>query len=144
MPDLNGLELVAELRKQDLSCKFIMLSTFARSGYVERALELGIEGYLLKESPPEMLLNGISNVMHGVSQIDSRLMRQVVTSGHNLSERERVILRFIREGKTNDEIAASLYLSSGTVRNNVSEIIGKLQVDNRVKACRLAEDNGWI
>jgi len=144
MPDGTGFDLVRELSQHSLKMKFIMLSTFARANYVEQVLELGINGYLLKESPPESLISAIRSVVAGLTQIDSKLLQHEARPGAALTDREKVLLHFIREGKVNKDIAGILGLSPGTVRNIVSDIISKLGAQNRIEACRIAEELGWL
>lgn len=144
MPDMSGFELARALWRKGVATRIVMLSTFSRAGYVDQALELGVHGYLLKESPPETLLKAIRNVMAGLVQFDSQLLEGGRRPGERLTDRERVILRHVRDGAANKDVAAMLALSPGTIRNSISEIIAKLGAKNRVEACRIAEREGWI
>jgi two-component system, NarL family, response regulator DesR len=144
MPKMTGLELARRLIAAGLPTKVILVSTFARVGYVEQALKIGVHGYLLKDSPPDRLVQCIRNVHAGMTQIESQLLQQDRAPGERLSERERIMLALVRRGLPNAEIADALNLSHGTVRNAVSEIIAKLGATNRIDACRIAEERGWL
>jgi two-component system response regulator DesR len=143
MPGMSGLELARRLRAQAPACRVVLLSTFARSGYVQEALRLGIGGYLLKDSPPEKLADGIRAVAAGRRQIDSALL-ELEDDGGAPSERDCVLLHLVREGQSNGEIGAALGLSEGTVKNLMTVLLAKVGARNRVEACRLAEQKGWI
>ncbi len=144
MPEMTGLELAAELKRQGAATRVIILTTFARAGYLRRAMEAGAAGYLLKDSPAGALANAIRRVHSGLRVIDPELATEAWTEADPLSDRERQVLRQAAEGATSAEIAASLRLSEGTVRNYLSEVMSKLGAHNRVEAARIARMKGWL
>lgn len=144
MPLKSGLDVAEELRKQQSPCRVMILTTFARPGYFERAMKAGIHGYLLKDGPSEDLAASIRNVMKGKREISPDLMFGMWQEENPLTDREKELLVLAREGKTTNEIANMLYLSSGTVRNYMSEILNKLGARNRIEAIAAAEEKGWI
>jgi two-component system response regulator DesR len=144
MPEMTGLELAAELARRRLSTRVIILTTFARAGYLRRALDANAAGYLLKDSPAEELANAVRQVHTGGRVIDPELAREAWTERDPLSDRERQVLRLAAEGLTGAAIATRLYLSEGTVRNYLSSAISKLGAANRVEAARLAREKGWL
>lgn len=144
MPRMTGLELAAELRRRDLRAKVVIVTTFARPGYLRRALEAGVGGYLLKDSPAEELAAALRRVHAGGRAVDPELAAEAWTEADPLTDRERQVLRRAGEGETTAAIAAALHLSPGTVRNYLSEAISKLGAGNRVEAARLARDKGWL
>jgi two-component system response regulator DesR len=144
MPELSGLELAAELRRLTHPPRIIILTTFARPGYLRRALEAGASGYLLKDSPSSELADAIRRVHAGGRAIDADLAAEAWTDEDPLTERERQVLRLAGEGKSGPEIAESLNLSEGTVRNYLSEAISKMGAHNRVEAARMARMRGWL
>jgi two-component system response regulator DesR len=121
-----------------------ILTTFARPGYLRRALEAGVRGYLLKETPAEKLAEAIRRIHAGERVIDPDLALTAFDSEDPLTERERQIIKLAGEGLTNAEIGRRLHLADGTVRNYLSEAIGKLHADNRIEAYRIARDKGWL
>jgi two-component system response regulator DesR len=145
MPQMTGLELAAQLAQEGLPCKVMILTTFARSGYLRRALAAGVRGYLLKDAPAETLAAAIRQVYDGGRSIAPELAIESWSGGQDpLSERERQVLRLAGEGRTSAEIARQVHLSEGTVRNYLSEAISKLNAGNRIEAYRLARDAGWL
>ncbi|HEU4414081.1 MAG TPA: response regulator transcription factor [Candidatus Angelobacter sp.] len=144
MPEMSGLEVAAELKRQSAPTRVIILTTFARAGYLRRALEAGASGYLLKDSPAAALADAIRRVHSGGRVIDPELATEAWTESDPLSDRERQVLRQAADGATSAEIAASLHLSEGTVRNYLSEAISKLGAGNRVEAARIARMKGWL
>jgi two-component system response regulator DesR len=145
MPQMTGLELAAQLADQGLPCKVMVLTTFARSGYLRRALEAGVRGYLLKDAPAEALAAAIRQVHGGGRAIAPELALESWSGGQDpLTDRERQVLRLAGEGRTSAEIARQVHLSEGTVRNYLSEAISKLGAGNRIEAYRLARDAGWL
>ncbi|WP_321474352.1 response regulator transcription factor [uncultured Paludibaculum sp.] len=144
MPNMTGLELAAEVRRQKRAAKVIILTTFARPGYLRRALEAGVTGYLLKDSPAATLADAIRRVHAGGRAIDPELAAEAWTEPDVLTERERQVLRLAGEGATSSDIAYKLSLSEGTVRNYLSEAISKLGAANRVDAARIARQRGWL
>ncbi len=144
MPHMTGLELAAEIQRRGLPTRVVILTTFARRGYLRRALDAGVAGYLLKDAPSATLARAIRAVHAGQRAIDPELAADAWGEADPLTDRERQVLRLAGEGLANAEIAARLYLSDGTVRNYLSEAIGKLGVSNRVAAARLARERGWL
>ncbi|MEZ5333095.1 MAG: response regulator transcription factor [Thermoanaerobaculia bacterium] len=144
MPRRTGLELASELRRRGERCRVVILTTFARPGYLRRALEAGAAGYLLKDSPANELADAIRRVHAGLRAVDPELAAEAWTEPDPLTDRERQVLRLAGEGMTSGRIATRLHLSEGTVRNYLSEAIGKLGVSNRVEAARLARKQGWL
>ena len=144
MPEMTGLELAQSISGSDSKCKVMILTTFGRPGYLRRALEAGVMGYLLKDSPAEKLADAIRTVHRGGRVIDPELAAQAWTEKDPLTDRERQVLRLAGEGRSSHEIADTLHLSRGTVRNYLSEAIGKLGASNRVEAARFARQKGWL
>ncbi len=144
MPGLTGLELAARIRVQELPSKVIIVTTFARAGYLRRALEAGVAGYLLKDAPADQLADAVRKVHAGGRVIDPQLAVAAWTETDPLNERERQVLRLAGEGLSAAEIALRLNLSHGTVRNYLSEAIGKLGAGNRIEAYRVARQKGWL
>jgi two-component system response regulator DesR len=144
MPGLTGLELAQRIREHHLPTRLVIVTTFARAGYLRRALDAGVAGYLLKDAPAEQLADAVRKVHRGGRVVDPQLAVQAWTEPDPLNEREREVLRLAGEGRTAAEIAAQLHLSRGTVRNYLSEAIGKLNAGNRIEAFRLARQKGWL
>lgn len=144
MPGLTGLELAGKLQELDKPPRVIILTTFARPGYLRRALDAGVRGYLLKDSPSEKLADAIRSVHRGGRSVDPELAATAWGNEDPLNDRERQVLRLAGEGKSSGEIAEALHLSKGTVRNYLSEAIGKLGASNRIEAARIARQNGWL
>lgn len=144
MPLRTGLDVAAAVRQERLPTRVIILTTFARGGYLRRALEAGASGYLLKDSPAEQLANAIRRVHAGGRAVDPELAAEAWSEPDPLTERERQVLRLAAEGKSTNDIAASLNLSEGTVRNYLSEGISKVGGQNRVEAARIAREKGWL
>jgi two-component system, NarL family, response regulator DesR len=144
MPHMTGLEVAAAIRRDALPTRVIILTTFARGGYLRRALEAGASGYLLKDSPAEQLANAVRRVRAGGRVVDPELAAEAWSEPDPLTDRERQVLRMAGEGQSSAEIASTLSLSEGTVRNYLSEAISKLGAGNRVEAARIARDKGWL
>ncbi len=144
MPGATGLELAEWVRATRPQAGVLVLTTFARPGYLRRALEAGVRGYLLKETPAERLADAIRRVHRGERVIDPALALTAFDSKDPLTDRERQVLRLAGEGLGNAEIGKRLHLADGTVRNYLSEAIGKLNADNRIEAFRIARDQGWL
>ncbi len=144
MPEMSGLEVAAELKRQSAAARVIILTTFARAGYLRRALDAGASGYLLKDSPAAALADAIRRVHSGRRVIDPELATEAWSEADPLSDRERQVLRQAADGATSAEIANTLHLSEGTVRNYLSEAISKLGAGNRVEAARIARMKGWL
>jgi two-component system response regulator DesR len=144
MPQITGLELAAEIQRRRLPIRVAILTTFARAGYLRRALDAGVSGYLLKDAPASTLANAIRRIRAGARVIDPELAAEAWTEADPLTDRERQVLRYAGEGSTGAEIAERLSLSEGTVRNYLSEAISKLGASNRAEAARIARQNGWL
>lgn len=144
MPKVSGLELAAALKRQGSAAKVIILTTFARAGYLRRALEAGASGYLLKDAPARDLAEAVRRVHAGGRAIDPELAAEAWSEADPLTDRERQVLRLAGQGYSSLDIAAELGLSDGTVRNYLSEAISKLGVTNRIEASRLAREKGWL
>jgi two-component system response regulator DesR len=145
MPEMTGLEFAAVLKDSNAKARVIILTTFARSGYLRRALDAGARGYLLKDRPATELAEAIRRVHAGLRAIDPALAAEAWNAEDDpLSERERQVLQRAGEGRSSAEIAAELRLSEGTVRNYLSEAIAKLGAANRVDAARIARARGWL
>jgi len=145
MPGLTGLEVAAELKRRGTAVRVIILTTFARAGYLRRALEGGASGYLLKDMPAEKLADAVRRVRSGLRVIDPQLAAEAWTDEPDpLTDRERQVLRLAGEGLGSTDIAIELSLSEGTVRNYLSEAISKLGAANRTEAARIARSKGWL
>jgi len=144
MPHLSGLEVAAAVKERHPQTRVVILTTFARAGYLRRALDAGAQGYLLKDSPAETLANAIRRVHAGMRAVAPELAQEAWTERDPLNDRERQVLRLASDGATGGEIAGQLKLSEGTVRNYLSEAITKLGAKNRVEAARIARDKGWL
>lgn len=144
MPLMSGLEVAEILKSRGNATKIIILTTFARPGYFERGVKAGIQGYLLKDEPVDKLAEAIRRVMGGHREVSPELVFGSLREENPLSDREREILKLAGAGRSAGEIASALHLSYGTVRNYISEILGKLEVKSRIEAVRLAEEKGWM
>jgi two-component system response regulator DesR len=145
MPGRSGLELAEALRTAGKdSPKVVILTTFARPGYLRRALDAGVAGYVLKDAPAEKLADALRRVAAGLKVIDPQLALGAWEEADPLTERERNVLRLAGDGRSSAQIAQELHLSEGTVRNYLSEAIGKLGAANRVEAARKAREKGWL
>jgi two-component system, NarL family, response regulator DesR len=145
MPQMTGLELAASLRTAHPNTRTIILTTFARPGYLRRALDAGARGYLLKDRPAAELADAVRRVHRGLRVVDPALATEAWNAELDpLTERERQILQRAGDGRSSTEIAGELHLSEGTVRNYLSEAIAKLGASNRVDAARIARTKGWL
>ena len=144
MPHLSGLDLAAKLKELNIKTRVIVLTTFARPGYLRRALDAGVVGYLLKDTPSEALAQAVRRVAAGGRAIDPELALEAWSDANPLSDRERDVLRLAGEGKSGKEISSELFLAEGTVRNYLSEAIKKMDAGNRIDAARLARQKGWL
>ncbi|MFJ5714881.1 response regulator [Neobacillus sp. NPDC093127] len=142
MPGKSGLEAAEELK--GLGCKVIILTTFARTGYFQRALKAGVCGYLLKDSPSEELAGSIRSVMAGRRIFAPELMDDVYGEENPLTDREKEVLELVADGKNTKEIAEELSIKTGTVRNYISIILDKLEVKNRIEAITQSKEKGWF
>lgn len=144
MPEMSGLEVAAELKRRRSATRVMILTTFARAGYLRRALEAGVSGYLLKDMAAEKLADAVRRVQSGLRVIDPELAAEAWVEPDPLTDRERQVLRFAGDGMASFDIAERLRLSEGTVRNYLSEAISKLGAANRVEAARIARTKGWL
>lgn len=144
MPEMSGLEVAAELKRQRSATRTIILTTFARAGYLRRALDAGAAGYLLKDKPSKELAEAVRRVHGGLRVIDPELVAEAWGETDPLTDRERQVVRLAGEGAAGLEIAEKLGLSEGTVRNYLSEAMNKLGANNRVEAARIARAKGWL
>ncbi|QTH45661.1 response regulator transcription factor [Cohnella sp. LGH] len=144
MPGLSGLEAAEQLKESN--CKVIILTTFARTGYFERAIKAGVVGYLLKDSPSEELASTIRSVLAGRRVYAPELVDEAYREhqGNPLTDREKEVLGLIADGKNTKEIATELFLTTGTIRNYISVILDKLAVSNRVEAIKKFTEKGWF
>ncbi|QWF78591.1 response regulator transcription factor [Amycolatopsis sp. CA-230715] len=145
MPGLDGLAVAAQLRHALPDCRAVICTTFSRPGYLSRAMSAGAAGYVVKDSPPEQLVNAIRRVHSGLRFIDPALAAESLANGASpLTDREADVLRATADGGTVADIAKIVGLTEGTVRNHLSSAIGKTQARTRAEAARLAETNGWL
>lgn len=144
MPGSSGLDVAAALRAEKSPTRVVIVTTFARAGYLRRALDAGVGGYLLKDAPAAQLADGIRRVAAGERAIDPQLALESWSEADPLTDRERAVLRLASEGASAADIGQRLSLSEGTVRNYLSEAIGKLGASNRIEAARLARARGWL
>ena len=144
MPGMTGLELAARVQAERLPVHVLIVTTFGRPGYLRRALDAGVRGYLLKDQPSEELAAAVRRVAAGLRVVAPELAEAAWGASDPLSERERAVLRLAEEGRSNKDIADALGLSHGTVRNYLHEAAQKLGAENRVEATRIARANGWL
>jgi two-component system response regulator DesR len=145
MPGIDGLEAAAALRSALPTCRVLIVTTFGRPGYLRRAVESGVAGFVIKDTPAAQLALAIRRVMAGERVIDPALALAALGEGNNpLTQRERDVLGAAAPGASIAEIAQRLSLSEGTVRNYLSEAIQKLDAKNRVEAARIAQEKGWL
>jgi two-component system response regulator DesR len=145
MPGQDGISAAAELRRALPSCRIVVCTTFGRPGYLARAMAAGVSGYVVKDAPPEQLVDAVRRVHSGLRVVDPSLAAESLAAGQNpLTDREREVLRVASEGGTIADVARLLHLSAGTVRNHLSSAIGKTGTRTRAEAAKLAEDRGWL
>ncbi len=144
MPRLSGLEVVAELKRRGDTTRVLIVTTFARSGYLRRAMEIGVAGYVLKDAPINELVDALRRVRLGQRVINSQLAVSAWDHQDPLTDREREVLREAADGAPNAEIAAYLHLAEGTVRNYLSTAMAKLGARNRTEAATIAHERGWL
>ena len=144
MPGMTGIELAQELQKINHPSKVMILTTFARGGYLRRAMAAGVKGYLLKDAPSNSLADAVRKIHAGKIIVAPELVTQAWADNDPLSENERKVLRFSLEGHSTKEIADLIFLSAGTVRNYLSEATSKLGAKNRIEAARIAKQKGWL
>jgi two-component system response regulator DesR len=144
MPKMTGLEVAERLKERKHPCRVVILTTFSRTGYFQRAMRAGARGFLLKDSPIDELGAALRTVNGGGRAVSPELALNLWEEENPLSEREREVLKLASEGLSAGDIAKRLYLSSGTVRNYLSEAIQKLEAKNRIDAIGIAVKNGWL
>lgn len=145
IPDITGLEIAEKLRTIGHPCKIMIVTTFARPGYLQKAMDAKVEAYLLKDEPIEFLIEAIHKVMNGERIVSTDLAATLFLKEDNpLTDREAEILRMVKIGMTTREIGKTLYLTNGTVRNYLSSSIQKLEAESRFQAIRIADEKGWI
>lgn len=144
MPGMSGLDVAAQLRRDGARTRLVIVTTFARSGYLRRALESGVSGYVLKDAPVDQLVDTVRQVHAGRRVIDPALAVAAWDGADPMTDRERDVLRLAADGLPNTDIAARLHLAEGTVRNYLSTVITKLGVRNRIEAANTARDRGWL
>jgi len=145
MPGTDGLTAAAELRAKLPTCRVLILTVFGRPGYLRKAIDAGVSGFLLKDAPPDELASAVRRTAKGERVIDSQLAVAALHEGSSpLTPRERDVLAMSTKGASVEEIARTLRLTNGTVRNHLSIAIQKLNAHNRVEAARIAEAKGWL
>lgn len=144
MPGLTGLDLARQIARMDAGPKVLIVTTFGRPGYLRRAMEAGVKGYLLKDSPSEQLAEAVRQVAAGRRVVAPDLVDAAWSEPDPLTDRERQVLRLAEQGRSSKDIAGTLGLSPGTARNYLSEAAAKLGVNNRIEAARLARAKGWL
>lgn len=145
MPYLSGLDLSERIKSADLPCKVMIVTTFARPGYLQKAMDCDVNGYLLKDEPIDYLIDAIRKVNNGDKVVSRDLAASLFMKEQNpLNEREIAVLQLVKAGCTTNEISKKLYLTKGTIRNYLSTSIQKLHVESRQQAVNIASDKGWI
>ncbi|KEQ21907.1 response regulator transcription factor [Paenibacillus tyrfis] len=144
MPVLSGLDVAERLKAEGSRCRVVIVTTFARTGYFQRAMRAGVQGYLLKDAPVSDLAGALRTIHAGGRVISPELAYSMWEQENPLTEREQDILRHLAQGSTVGEISGALFLSPGTVRNYISEIMQKLEAKNRIDAVAIAQNKGWI
>jgi len=144
MPEMTGIELAQELQRINHSAKVMVLTTFTRAGYLRRAMEAGVKGYLLKDAPSDSLAQAVRKIHQGKIIVAPELVTQAWSDNDPLTDKERKVLRLALEGKSTEQISKEIFLSAGTVRNYLSEASSKLGASNRIEAARIAKQNGWL
>jgi two-component system response regulator DesR len=145
MPGMDGVEATRRIREASPTTQILIVTTFARPGYLRSALDAGASGFIVKDAPAEQLAEAVRGVHRGVRVLDPALAADSLFDGANpLSERERQVLRLAADGRSAAAVAAEVFLSAGTVRNHLSSAIGKTGAANRAQAARIALDKGWI
>ena len=145
MPGLSGLDVAEAIARDGLATRVLIVTTFGRSGYLRRAMDAGVRGYLLKDTPSDLLAAAIRKVAAGGRAITPELAELAWDAPANpLTDRERDVLRLADDGRSNKEIARQLDLSPGTVRNYLSDASAKLCASSRIEAGRIARDRGWL
>ncbi len=145
MPGVDGVEATKQIRAASPQTRVVVVTTFARPGYLRAALDAGASGFVVKDTPAEELAAAVRRVHAGLRVLDPKLAEESLFEGANpLSDRERQVLRLAADGRSAAAIAAEVFLSAGTVRNHLSAAIGKTGAENRAQAVRIASDKGWL
>ncbi len=144
MPGLTGIELAEQVQHKVPATRVMIVTTFDRPGYLKRAMNAGVVGYVLKDAPSDELANAIRTVASGKRAVAPELATAAWAANDPLNDREREILRLAEAGKTNRDIGAELHLSTGTVRNYLASATQKLGATNRIEAFTTARNNGWL
>ena len=144
MPNQTGLDVLVWIKLNRPDVKVIIVTTFKRPGYFERAVKADVDAYVLKERSIADLMKTIRTVLAGQKEYSPELMEVLMTSKNPLSQQERLILQAVADGLSNKEIAEKLFLSNGTVRNYMSAILTKLDAENRTEAVRIGQESGWL
>lgn len=145
MPGMDGVEATRRIREASPTTRVLIVTTFARPGYLRSAMDAGAGGFIVKDTPAEQLAEAVRRVHSGLRVLDPALAAESLFDGANpLSEREQQVLRLAADGRSAPDIAAEVFLSAGTVRNHLSAAIGKTGGANRAQAARIASDKGWI
>jgi len=145
MPVMDGISAAAALKERGANARVLMVTTFGRPGYVQRALDAGAVGFVVKDAPAEQLLEAIRRTSQGLRTVDPALAVDALTKGQSpLSAREVEVLRAFESGGTVEDVASELMLSAGTVRNYVSSAMDKTHARTRAEALKVATENGWL
>ena len=144
MPIKTGLEVVEWAKSQHPHLKVVIVTTFKRPGYFERALKAGVDAYVLKERRITDLMATLHTVLAGQKEYSPELMEGILTHPNPLSSQEQAVLKEVAKGASNQEIADRLFLSNGTIRNYMSAILTKLDAENRTEAAKIAQEKGWL
>ena len=144
MPIRTGLEVLEWAKSHQPQLKVVIVTTFKRPGYFERALKAGVDAYVLKERRITDLMGTLHTVLTGQKEYSPELMETILTQPNPLSSQEQAVLREVAKGASNQEIADHLYLSHGTIRNYMSAILTKLNAENRTEAAKIAQEKGWL
>ena len=144
MPEATGLEVLEYTRSNNIHCKVVIVTTFKRMGYFERAIKNNVDAYVLKDRSIDELMKTINTVLAGHKEYSPELMENIFNSHNPLTNQEKIILIKIKEGLSNKEIANALFLSEGTIRNYISNILTKLNCKNRTEAVKKSTEEGWL
>ena len=144
MPIKTGLEVLEWAKSQQPQLKVVIVTTFKRPGYFERALKAGVDAYVLKERRITDLMATLHTVLAGQKEYSPELMEGILTHPNPLSSQEQAVLKEVAKGASNQEIADRLFLSNGTIRNYMAAILTKLDAENRTEAARIAQEKGWL
>ena len=144
MPEVTGLDVLEYIRSNNIHCKVVIVTTFKRMGYFERAIKNNVDAYVLKDRSIDELMKTINNVLAGHKEYSPELMENIFNSHNPLTNQEKIILLKIKEGLSNKEIANELFLSEGTIRNYISDILTKLNCKNRTEAVKKSTEEGWL